>query len=111
MGKAKRVLALVLSVMLVCAMVTGCGDSGKESGNTGESKDGVLKGGGSNIIYIITPSHSNPFFKTEAEAASKKAKELGYDVKAVSHDDDSTKQSELFDAAISDKAEIGRAHV
>lgn len=64
----------------------------------------MLTGGGSNIIYIITPSHSNPFFKTEAEAAEEKAKELGYEVKSVSHDDDPTKQSQLFDAAIADKA-------
>lgn len=64
----------------------------------------TLTGGGSNIIYIITPSHSNPFFKTEAESASAKAKELGYEVKTVSHDDSPTKQSELFDNAIADKA-------
>ncbi|NCB29471.1 MAG: D-ribose ABC transporter substrate-binding protein [Clostridia bacterium] len=64
----------------------------------------ALTGGGSNVIYIITPSHSNPFFKTESEAASAKAKELGYEVKAVSHDDSPTKQSELFDNAIADKA-------
>jgi erythritol transport system substrate-binding protein len=64
----------------------------------------VLPGGGSNIIYIITPSHSNPFFKTEADTAQAKAEELGYEVKVVSHDDDATKQSELFDNAIADKA-------
>lgn len=64
----------------------------------------ALTGGGSKIVYIITPSHSNPFFKCEAEAASKKAQALGYTVKAVSHDDDATKQSELFDNAIADKA-------
>ena len=39
-----------------------------------------LTGGGSNIMYIITPSHSNPFFKTEAEVAAATAKELGYEV-------------------------------
>lgn len=64
----------------------------------------VLPGGGSNIIYIITPSHSNPFFKTEADAAAAAAEALGYEVKTVSHDDDATKQSELFDNAIADKA-------
>ena len=64
----------------------------------------ALPGGGSNIMYIITPSHSNPFFKTEADQAEKKAVELGYEVKKVSHDDDATKQSELFDNAIADKA-------
>lgn len=64
----------------------------------------ALTGGGANLIYIITPSHSNPFFKTEAEAAAAKAKALGYEVKTVSHDDDPTKQAELFDTAISEKA-------
>lgn len=63
-----------------------------------------LTGGGSNIMYIITPSHSNPFFKTEAEVAAATAKKLGYEVKAVSHDDSPVKQSELFETAISDKA-------
>ncbi len=64
----------------------------------------ALPGGGSNIMYIITPSHSNPFFKTEAEVAAKTASELGYQVKMVSHDDSPVKQSELFETAISDKA-------
>lgn len=64
----------------------------------------VLKGGGSNIVYVITPSVSNPAFKTEADAAETKAKELGYEVKTASHDDDPTKQTELFDSAIADKA-------
>ena len=36
--------------------------------------------------------------------ASAKAKALGYQVKVLSHDDDATKQSTLFDNAISDKA-------
>lgn len=64
----------------------------------------VLPGGGSNIIYVITPSVSNPAFKTEADTATAKAEELGYEVKAASHDDDPTKQTELFDNAIADKA-------
>lgn len=55
-------------------------------------------------MYVITPSHSNPFFKTEAEVAAKTAKDLGYTVKMVSHDDSPVKQSELFETAISDKA-------
>lgn len=64
----------------------------------------ALPGGGSNIIYIITPSVSNPFFGTEADAASAKAVELGYEVKAVSHDDDASKQMELFESAVADGA-------
>ncbi|WP_077622555.1 D-ribose ABC transporter substrate-binding protein [Sediminibacillus massiliensis] len=58
----------------------------------------------SNLIVIITPSHDNPFFKTEAEAAQAKAEELGYETLVMSHDDDPNKQSEQIDTAISRNA-------
>ncbi|MBQ3442274.1 MAG: D-ribose ABC transporter substrate-binding protein [Selenomonadaceae bacterium] len=111
--KFKKICALIASACLMGALFTGCGGGDKPAdkpADTGDKKEAAttdskpLTGGGSKIVYIITPSHSNPFFKTEADAASAKAKELGYEVKAVSHDDDATKQSELFDNAISDKA-------
>lgn len=51
-------------------------------------------------IAIITPSPDNPFFKAESDGAAAKAKELGYDVLVLVHDDDANKQSELFDTAI-----------
>ena len=101
MGKFKKVLALVASLCVMMMLLAGCG-ADKKAADGGDKA--ALKGGGSNIIYIITPSHSNPFFKTEADAAAAKAKALGYEVKMVSHDDDATKQSELFENAISDKA-------
>lgn len=52
------------------------------------------------LIVIITPSHDNPFFKSEAVGAEAKAKELGYETLVVSHDDDANKQNQLFDTAI-----------
>ena len=114
----KKVLAMLLAVAMVAAMVMGCSGGGgdAEEEKTEEKTEAeapteeeggseeVLKGGGSNIIYIITPSVSNPAFKAEADTATAKAKELGYEVKAASHDDDPTKQTELFDSAIADKA-------
>lgn len=117
MKSYKKFLAVLMTMVLMGAMLVGCGTK-KETEPTKEpdkateapAKDPTetpvkaLTGGGSKIIYIITPSHSNPFFKTEAEAAAKKAKELGYEAKMVSHDDDPTKQAELFDTAISEKA-------
>jgi erythritol transport system substrate-binding protein len=51
-------------------------------------------------IAVIVPGHDNPFFKAEADGAEAKAKELGYDVWSVQHNDDANKQMELFDAAI-----------
>jgi erythritol transport system substrate-binding protein len=56
--------------------------------------------GGPKTIAIITPSHDNPFFKAEAEAAAARAKELGYQALVNSHDDDALKQDQLIDVAI-----------
>ena len=112
----KKMLSLVLVAAMAMTALVGCGGSKKDTKaetkaetaaeTTAETEAAAeaLPGGGSNIIYIITPSHSNPFFKTEADTAAAKAKELGYETVVVSHDDDATKQSELFDAAIADKA-------
>lgn len=55
---------------------------------------------GPRTIAIITPSHDNPFFKAEAEAAAARARELGYQVLVNSHDDDAFKQDQLVDVAI-----------
>ena len=113
----KKMLSLVLVAAMAMTALVGCGGGSKtetqaetkaetaaETTAETEAAAEALPGGGSNIIYIITPSHSNPFFKTEADTAAAKAKELGYETVVVSHDDDATKQSELFDAAIADKA-------
>lgn len=114
MKHTKKLTAGLLAIAMAASMA-GCGgnttpassaapaSSTPAASSTAEAAK-PLTGGGSKIMYIITPSHSNPFFKTEAESASAKAKELGYEVKVVSHDDDATKQAELFDNAIADKA-------
>ena len=112
--KHTRKLTAGLLAIAMAASMAGCGGNSASSAAPAPSTPAAtssaaaaakpLTGGGSKIMYIIPPSHSNPFFKTEAEAASAKAKELGYEVKVVSHDDDATKQAELFDNAIADKA-------
>jgi len=56
------------------------------------------------LMVVITPSHDNPFFATEADAAAAKAKALGYDVLSLSHDDDANKQNQMIDTAIARKA-------
>lgn len=123
MKKFKKLMAGFMVAALMGTMLVGCGSKGAdkaeepaatesteettdnaEAETPAEESTAALTGGGTNLIYIITPSHSNPFFKTEAEAAAAKAQELGYEVKTVSHDDDPTKQAELFDTAISEKA-------
>lgn len=81
----KKIVALILSVLMVLAMCSALA----------EEKP---------LIVIITPSHANPYFKTVADAASAKAAELGYDSMVIQHDDDVTKQADAFDTAIARKA-------
>lgn len=57
-------------------------------------------GADENLIVIITPSHDNPFFKAEADAAQERARELGYETLVLVHDDDAARQDQLFDTAI-----------
>lgn len=64
----------------------------------------AMAAGNGKLIAIITPSHDNPFFATEAEGAAAKAKEMGYDTLVLVHDDDANKQNQLIDTAIARKA-------
>ncbi|MBN9662966.1 MAG: D-ribose ABC transporter substrate-binding protein [Acidobacteria bacterium] len=61
-------------------------------------------GSGRKSIAIITPSHDNPFFKSEADAAAARARALGYEASVNTHNDDAHKQDELVDVAIANGA-------
>jgi erythritol transport system substrate-binding protein len=85
-------LKYIAAIAVVAAFsLAGCG-----SGNAPVS--------GKKLIAVITPSHDNPFFKAEADAAAARATELGYQVSANSHDDDAHKQDQLVEVAIASKA-------
>ncbi len=125
----KKILAMILALVMALALVA-CGNQattseggatsepdastpsssadasaeGTDSAEPTETEAKFLPGGGSNIVYVITPATSNAFFATEAEVAKAAAEELGYEVKTVSHDDDASKQLEAIEAAIADKA-------
>jgi erythritol transport system substrate-binding protein len=77
---------------LTALALAGCGSSDRGGA------------GGPKLIAIITPSHDNPFFKAEADAAAQRARELGYEVLVNSHDDDAHKQDSLIDVAVAKKA-------
>ncbi|MDR1519089.1 MAG: D-ribose ABC transporter substrate-binding protein [Planctomycetota bacterium] len=78
--------ALSLALLAVAALLPGLAPAGEK------------------LVVVITPSHSNPFFKTEADVASARAAELGYAVQSYSHDDDASRQSNYIDTAIANKA-------
>ena len=56
------------------------------------------------LISIIIPSQDNPYFKAEGDAASERARQLGYRTRVDSHDDDAYRQDNLIDAAIASGA-------
>jgi erythritol transport system substrate-binding protein len=96
----RRIIAAAAAA-LIAAGLAGCASSAGESNEPSDAAAGGEAGG---LIAIITPSHDNPFFKAEADAAAAEAEKLGYETSVSSHDDDPNKQSELIDAAISNGA-------
>ncbi|GAA5055295.1 erythritol transport system substrate-binding protein [Thermocatellispora tengchongensis] len=101
----RRGLVLALSLLVGGSLMTACGSSGEPAATTQAGQSPASSAGtAGGLIAIITPSHDNPFFKAEADAAKAKAEELGYETSVASHDDDPNKQSELIDAAISRSA-------
>jgi erythritol transport system substrate-binding protein len=86
-----RTLHLV-ATLVVATSLAAC--------TAGEGPPGVAGDAAPALIVIITPSHDNPFFKAEAEAADARARELGYETLLLSHDDDASKQDQLVDTAI-----------
>jgi erythritol transport system substrate-binding protein len=84
----------LIAAAALCAALSlaGCGSANKPQANKKK------------LIAVITPSHDNPFFKAEAEAAAARARELGYETLVNTHDDDAHKQDELVDMAIANGA-------
>ncbi len=87
---ASRLAAPALVILALA--LSGC-RSGRPPGTPGQK-----------LIVIVTPSHDNPFFKAEAEAAAARARQLGYETLTHSHDDDAHKQDQLFDMALANRA-------
>ncbi len=110
-------LAVGILFGILCLGITSCEhniltmrykENMEEEENLGDkvekSKKDAIQGTEIVEIYIITPPYSNPFFKAEAEALTKKLKEYGYQVRVVSHTDNTKEQEELFEAAVESKA-------
>ena len=93
MTRAARTLVALASIALAVTATPACRRAGRAS----------PEAPGRKVIAVITPSHDNPFFKAEAEAAAERARELGYDVLPGSHDDDAHKQDQLVDVAIAQR--------
>ena len=95
MKGARRAFRLGHYGILLCcaALASACSGTAAPEGDAA----------GPGRIAVITPSHDNPFFKAEADAAAARAHELGYEVLVSVHDDDANKQDQLIDVAIARK--------
>ncbi len=109
LGKFRKGAVIAAAAMSALAFA-GCSSGGSTetatsaSSPAAEASTPAAGGEAGGLIAVITPSHSNVFFKAEADAAVAEAEALGYTAQADSHDDDPNKQSELIDAAISNGA-------
>ena len=65
--KARKAMALAMTAAMVGGLMT--------VPVMAEENAELLPGGGSNIIYCITPSTSNPFFNTEQVIAKEKTEQ------------------------------------
>ncbi|RJS91866.1 D-ribose ABC transporter substrate-binding protein [Salinisphaera sp. Q1T1-3] len=59
---------------------------------------------GKHLIAVITPSHSNPFYKTEADTAVAAARKMGYKTSSLVHQGDPDVQLKMIQNAIADNA-------
>lgn len=104
----KLAAVLATSTLALTACSGGGSQTTPQPSDTAQSTTATTKAeetkAAGGLIAVITPSHANPFFKAEADAAVAKAEELGYKTTSDSHDDDPNKQSQLIDSAISNKA-------
>ena len=100
MRRTMRTGAVIVAAVSAL-ILAGCNSDPEPEETTEETEeetgDEVEAGG---LIAVITPAHSNVFFKAEADAAVAMAEELGYETTSNTHDDDPVKESELIDAAI-----------
>ena len=90
MQRQTRFIAALTALALALLLSPACSSGG----------DGTREPAGAKRVAIITPSHDNPFFKAEADAAAERARALGYEVLVNVHDDDANKQDQMIDVAI-----------
>ena len=85
-----KMLSLAITGVIAIAGLTGCG-----SNNTDKATQG-----GTKKIGMVLSTLDNPFFVTMKDGATKKAKELGYDLVVVDSQNDATKERSNVDDLI-----------
>lgn len=88
--KRNRLLVLILVLVLIAplAFARGGAEAPEEETKT---------------IAVVVPPVENPFFGTMQDIAANKAEELGYETIRLVHDDDASRQMEIFETLINQR--------
>lgn len=81
-------LSLALTGIIAMAGFTGCGNKTEQKG---------AQGGDKKKIGMVVSTLNNPFFVSMKDGATKKAKELGYDLVVVDSQNDASKERSNID--------------
>ncbi len=93
----KAAVAVVAGVAIFA--LSACG------GSSGQSSGGSASGGsGNKLLTVIVNDPANPYWSTEGSAAKAEGEKLGYQVTVTSHKGDTKTESDLIDAAITNKS-------
>ena len=85
-----KMVSLAITGVLAIAGFTGCG-SKTQQGTQGGTQGGTKK------IGMVVSTLNNPFFVTMKDGATKKAKELGYDLVVLDSQNDASKERSNVD--------------
>jgi simple sugar transport system substrate-binding protein len=102
----RRVLNFMLAALLVLGMaafVTACGDDDDDGGGSGE--DVSLTQGRDLTIAVITHGAGDSFWSVAKKGAEQAGKDMGVNVKYSESANDSQKQAQLIDAAVTEKVD------
>ena len=92
MKSLKKLLSVTLSVALVGVVFSGCSSTPKPTPSTSNTTTKVNK-----KIGLVLSTLDNPFFVSIQRGATKKAKELGYELVVANSANDSTKERSNVD--------------
>ncbi|WP_115787602.1 D-ribose ABC transporter substrate-binding protein [Arthrobacter silvisoli] len=95
-----RKAAVAAAAGVAIFALSACGGSPGQ-GSTGSASGGS---GGSKVLTVIVNDPANPYWKTEGDAAKAEGEKLGYQVTVTSHKGDTKTESDLVDAAITNKS-------
>jgi erythritol transport system substrate-binding protein len=96
-----RKAAVAVAASVAIFTLSACGGGQSSPGSTTTATGGE---GGSKVMTVIVNDPANPYWKTEGDAAKAEGEKLGYQVTVSSHKGDTKTESDLVDAAITNKS-------